>query len=155
MDTRYRSMIGHGAIVIFLGLACGFGLVMSLIGGFEIIPGKILEFTLFGDSGAWARAHVGGLLNGIFIIAVAVAAHLLVVSESTSKHLQWMMIGTGYANTAFYWGALLSQNRALTFGDNQFGAANLASVLGLLPALIFAVVTMVAMVLLARAAFSR
>lgn len=155
MNTRYRSMIGHGAVVIFLGLGAGFGLVMSLIGGFEIIPGTILEFTLFGDPGAWARAHVGGLLNGIFVIAVALAAHLLVVSDSTSKHLMWMMIGTGYANTAFYWGALLSSNRALTFGDNQFGESNIAAVLGLLPALLFAFITMIAMVMLARAAFSK
>lgn len=33
MNSRARKMVGHGAIVLFIGLAAGFGLVMSLILG--------------------------------------------------------------------------------------------------------------------------
>lgn len=155
MQPRYRSMIGHGAIIIFIALICGFGLASTLIGGFEFIPGWIVEFDLFGNPEAWARAHVGGLLNGLFVIGVALSAHAMAVADNTGKHLAWMLIGTGYGNTLFYWGALFAPNRALTFADNVHGPANLASYIGLLPAFIFAFVAMVAMVMLARSAFAR
>ena len=46
MDERQRKMVGHGAIISIFGLLAGFGLLMSLIGGFEIFPGTILEFEL-------------------------------------------------------------------------------------------------------------
>lgn len=155
MDIRYRKMIGHGAIVIFIALICGFGLATTLVGGFEFIPGTITPVDLFGTPEAWARAHVGGLLNGLLVIGVALAANALVVTERSGKHLFWMIVGTGYANTIFYWGALFAPNRALTFADNVHGPSNLASIIGLLPALIFAVITMIAMVILARNAFSK
>ena len=42
LDSRIRNMIGHSAVVIFIALLAGWGLAMSLIGGFEIFPGYIL-----------------------------------------------------------------------------------------------------------------
>jgi hypothetical protein len=65
-----------------------------------------------------------------------------------------MLIGTGYANTAFYWGALFAPNHAVTFGDNRLGESNLAAVLGFTPALVFAIIAMIAMVIVIRSAFS-
>ena len=155
MESTFKRMIGHGAIVIFIGLAFGFGLVMSLIGGFEVIPGFIVEFSLPGDAEAWARAHVGGILNGLFVIAIALSAHALQVRPELGRRLFWMMVGTGYANLLFYVGGILSPSRSLSFGDNRLGESNLAGVLGLAPALVFAFVAMIAMVMLARAAFAR
>ncbi len=155
MEHRNRRMIGHGAIVIFIGLTFGFGLVMSLIGGFELIPGFILEFSLPGSPEAWARAHVGGILNGLFVIVVALSAHALQVGPTLGARLYWMLVGTGYANLLFYVGGILSPSRSLTFGDNRLGESNLAGIIGLAPALVFAFVAMVAMLTLARAAFSR
>lgn len=121
-----------------------------MIGGLELFPGFILEFGFFGDTGAWARAHAGGILNGIMMFAVAVVAHQIRVPESTSAHLHWMLVGTGYANTLFYWGAILSPSRALTAGDNRLGESNIFGILGYVPALIFAFVAMVAMIMIAR-----
>ncbi len=155
MQTQQRKMIGHGAVIILIGLACGFGLVMSLIGGFEIFPGTILEFTIPGDTGAWARAHVGGILNGIFVISVALLTHAMALPVKTASQLHWMLVGTGYANTLFYWGALFAPSRALTFGDNRLGETNLAGIIGFAPALVFAVVAMIAMVIVIRNAFSK
>jgi hypothetical protein len=147
-------MIGHGAIVIFIALAAGFGLVISLIGGFEVFPGTIVEFGFPGDTGGWARAHTGGILNGIFVIAVALVIHAMDLPAKTASRLSWMLIGTGYANTAFYWGALFAPNHAVTFGDNRLGESNLAAVLGFTPALVFAIIAMIAMVIVIRSAFS-
>ena len=138
-----------------LGLAAGFGLLMSLIGGFEIFPGTLLEFSLPGDSAAWARTHTGGIMNGMLIWAVALLCWGMTLPERTTFHLAWMLIGTGYANTLFYWGGLLSETRALTFGDNRFGETSIAGVIGLAPAFVFAFVTMIAMVIIARHAFGK
>jgi hypothetical protein len=148
-------MIGHGAIVILIALAAGIGLGMSLIGGWEVFPGRIVGFEIPGDTRAWARAHAGGLMNGLLVIAGALLIHALNFAEPLARRVYWMLVGTGYANTIFYWGALLSANRALTFGDNRLGEASLASVIGFLPAFVFAFVTMIAMVLIAREAFRR
>jgi tetrahydromethanopterin S-methyltransferase subunit F len=154
VKPQQRRMIAHGAIIILIALASGFGLVMSLIGGFEVLPGMILSFEIPGDAGAWARAHVGGILNGLLVIAGALVIHAMSLPAQTASRLYWMLVGTGYANTVFYWGALLAPNRALTFGDNRLGETNLAGIIGFAPALVFAIITMVAMVMLIRHGFS-
>lgn len=150
MKTQQRRMVAHGAIIILIALASGFGLVMSLIGGFEILPGTILEFELPGEPRAWARTHAGGLLNGLLVIAGALVVHAMSLPQQTASRLYWMLVGTGYANTLFYWGALFAPSRALTFGDNRLGETNLAGIVGFAPALVFAFVTMAAMVILIR-----
>ena len=43
----------------------------------------------------------------------------------------------------------------MTFGDNRLGHTNLAGILGFAPALVFAFITMIAMVMLIRQGFSR
>jgi len=155
MNERQRNMIGHGAVVMIIGLAAGFGLVMSLLGGFEIVPGSILEFEIPGDSAGWARAHAGGIMNALMIFAGAWLIGALVLPESSAKQVAWMLIGAGYANTAFYYGSIFSQTRALTFGDNRFGETSLAGIIGYVPALVFAVITIIAFVIIAKHAFAK
>ena len=147
-------MIGHGAIVMIIGLFAGFGLVMSLIGGFEIWPGNILEFTLPGDSSAWARAHAGGIMNALMIIVGAFVIQGLALPPGPARQINWMLVGAGYANTVFYYGAILSQTRALTFGDNRFGETSIAGIIGFAPALVFAVITIIAFAIIAKHAFA-
>lgn len=155
MNPKSKNMIGHSAIVIFIALLAGWGLAMSLIGGFEIFPGNILFFEIPGDSSAWARAHTGGLLNGLLVLAFAWVVSALDLAESKSFHIWWMIVGTAYANTIFYWAGILAPNRAITAGSNRLGEASLAGVIGFLPAAVFALVLMVAMVIIAGAAFSK
>lgn len=149
-----KKMIAQGALVLFIGMVAGFGLVMSLVGGMELIPGSIIQFTIPGDSGAWARTHVGGMMNGILILLVAVLMAGIGCSEALSGRLFWMLVGTGWANTVFYWAALFAPNRALTFADNQHGESNLAAIIGLAPALLFAVISLIAVFMLMRQAFA-
>jgi len=155
LNPKSKNMIGHSAIVIFIALLAGWGLAMSLIGGFEIFPGNILFFEIPGDSSAWARAHTGGLLNGLLVLAFAWVVSALDLAESKSFHIWWMIVGTAYANTIFYWAGILAPNRAITAGSNRLGEASLAGVIGFLPAAVFALVLMVAMVIIAGAAFSK
>jgi hypothetical protein len=146
-------MIGHGSVVTVFGLLAGFGLLMSLIGGFEVFPSTILEFELPADPRAWARWHAGGLMNGLLVIAGALAIHAMEIPDRLAARLYWMLVGTGYANTIFYIGGILSPSRALTIGDNRLGESNLAGVLGLLPAFVFAFITTAAMIMIAMEAF--
>jgi hypothetical protein len=155
MKTQQRRMVAHGAIVILIALAAGFGLVISLIGGFEVFPGTIIEFGFPGDPGAWARTHAGGIMNGLLVITGALVIHAMDLPQKTASRLYWMLVGTGYANTAFYWGALFAPSHAVSFGSNRLGETNLAGMLGFAPALVFAFITMIAMVILIRHGFSR
>jgi len=155
MKNQQRRMIAHGAIVTLIALAAGFGLVISLIGGFEVFPGTIIAFDFPGDPSKWARTHAGGILNGILVMTGALVIHAMDLPEKTASRLAWMLVGTGYANTLFYWGALFAPSRAVTFGDNRLGHSNLAGVLGFAPALVFAFITMIAMVILIRHGFAK
>lgn len=154
MNKQQRNMIGHGTIILLIGMLTGFGLLASLLGGMEFIPGSIIEFVIPGDPGAWARAHVGGMLNGMLIILVAILVVMLKLSARLAGHLYWMLVGTGYANTLFYLAALLAPNRALSFADNRFGESNIFAVVGLMPALVFVMVSIIAVSMLAYSTFT-
>jgi len=156
MNKRELKMIGHGGIVMLIALLAGFGLVMELIGGFEIIPTYILPFDIPGDSAAWAKAHAGGIMNALLIYAVALLMHNIKFTEATAKKLSWMLIGTGYANTLFYWGGLFAgSHRALTVGDNRLGETSLMGIIGYVPALIFAFVLLYATYLITKEVFQK
>jgi len=150
-----RRMVGHGALILLIGMLAGVGLLVSLLGGLEVWPGTLLPFQLPGATDAWVRTHLGGMLNGILIMVVAAVLPMVGFDASAGQRVSWMLVGTGWANTLFYWAALLSPNRALTFGDNRFGTSNLAAVLGLAPALVFTLVSIVAVAVLARQAFAK
>lgn len=148
-----RKMIGHAALILLVAFAAGVGLLVSLLGGLELIPGHVIPLAIAGETATWVRAHVGGLLNALLILAVAATLPALGFELRSAARIGWMLIGTGWANTLFYWAALFATNRALTFGPNRFGEANWASVIGLAPALIFVFISIVAAILIARQAF--
>jgi hypothetical protein len=145
-------MIGHGLLILLVGLFAGVGLLISLIGGVEVWPGKILSMDLPGTTEAWVRIHLGQILNAFLIVLVALVLPVLGLNVRSARRISWMLIGTGWVNTIFYLAALFAPNRALTFGDNRFGHSNWASLVGLLPALLFAIVSIVAVTMLAAQA---
>lgn len=154
MHSLHRSMIGHGLIILLIGMILGVGLLASLLGGMEIIPGSIIAFDVPGDPAAWVRAHIGAMLNGMLIILIALLIITLKLSLRMAGHLRWMLVGTGYANTLFYLASMLAPNRALSFADNRFGEANVFTLVGLVPTLIFVVVSIVAVSMLIYHVFS-
>src|SRR5690606_32822081 len=131
MNSICRKMMGHGFIVLLISMFLGVGLLVSLVGGLELIPGSIIAFSIPGDAEGWARAHVGGLLNGILVVVAALALHAITAPEKLQRQLAWMLPGVAYANLIFYIAALLTPNRALTFGDNPLGESNAAAIVGL------------------------
>ena len=154
LTNLHKKMVGHGALILLVGMFAGVGLLIGLLGGVELLPGHIVALGLPGNPGAWARTHVGGMLNGMLIMLVAVLLPVLDFDEAGSRRMFWMLVGTGWANTLFYWAALFAPNRALTFGDNKFGSTNPAAVIGLTPALVFVIVSIIAVIVLVRRAFA-
>lgn len=148
-----RQMIGHGMLILLIGLLAGAGLLISLIGGLEVWVGKIVPIQIPGSSDAWVRLHLGEMLNAFFIILIALVLPVIRFDARRARRISWMVVGTGWANTIFYIAALFAPNRALTFGDNRFGEGNIASVIGALPPGIFAIVAVIAVSSLIHQAF--
>lgn len=149
-----KKMIGHGSLILFIGMLAGIGLLIGLLGGIELIPGRIVPLTIPGGTDAWVRTHIGGMMNGMLILLVAVMLSGLGFAETAARRMFWMLVGTGWANTLFYWAALFAPNRALSFADNKWGPSNLASIIGLGPALLFAVISLIAVFMLMKQAFA-
>lgn len=152
-NALQKKMIGHAALILLVAMCAGVGLLISSIGAVELIPGKLIALDIPGNPGAWARTHVGGILNALLIFVIALLVPGLGFSQPAGKFLGGIMIGTGWANTLFYWAAMFAPNRALSFASNRFGSANLATVIGLAPALLFVVLSIVAVAMIAWNAF--
>ena len=125
-----KIMIGNGLLVILAAMLSGFMLGFGLIGGLELYPGKIVEMPYYGSAEGWARAHSGGLTNGLMIIGVALALPLIPLTDLMRKITAYGFIYIGWANTAFYWFGNAAESRALSFGDNPLGASNMLGAIG-------------------------
>ncbi|WP_439105876.1 isomerase [Congregibacter sp.] len=130
MDRYQQLMIGNGFLVIVMSMFAGFMLGFGLIGGLELYPGKIVAMPYYGTAEGWARAHSGGLTNGLLVLAVAWALPMIPLSEKMRKITAWGFIYIAWANTVFYWAGNASGSRALSFGDNPLGASNLLGAVG-------------------------
>lgn len=148
-----RVMIGNGLLIMLSTLIAGLGLWMSLLGGFELIPGTILKFSLPGTPEGWARVHRGAPMNALMLIGFAFVLPKLRFSIVGETRLAWIMIGTAWANTLFYFASNWAGNRGLSFGDNVFGAGDIISLVALGPAYVFGVISMGALVVMAKKAF--
>ncbi len=92
IDHIQRRMIGHAALILFIGMLAGFGLLVSLIGGIELIPGTVIPISIFGGTDAWVRAHTGGILNALLILGVALALPLLRFQVQAAGRIKWMIV---------------------------------------------------------------
>lgn len=154
MSQLQRVMIANALLVMLVSMFAGFMLMFNLIGGFEIWPGKILEFSVYGTTEGWVRAHTGGLTNALLVMGIAFALPHINVSEFQEKFLAYGFIYVAWSFTVFYWLGNASANRALTFGDNQMGESSLISVLGFLPGLPSVVLVVVLLIIAARGILS-
>jgi hypothetical protein len=154
MIAVQRKMVGHAALMLLIAMLAGIGLLIALLGGLELIPGQILPIDIVGNPQTWVRIHIGGILNALLIFVVALLLPMLAFSEKAECRIAWAMIGTGWANSLFYWAALFAPNRALTIGPNKYGQSNLAAIVGLTPALVFVVISLIVVSAIAARAFS-
>jgi hypothetical protein len=118
-------------------------------------PLPVWKVQIPGSPRGWASAHVGGILNGVMICAIALIAARLAV---TGRALAWVcygMIATGWCNTVFYWAGNLAANRGLSVADTPHGKGDLWGAVAYLFGGGGMLFTLIAVAILARVAFAR
>ena len=153
MDRYQKLMIGHGFLVILVSLFAGFMLMFNLLGGFEIWPGNILQFSVYGTTEGWVRAHTGGIVNGLLTVIVALTLPKLDLSEAMNRFFAWGLIYCAWSFTVFYWIGNASGNRARSLGDSPLGQSDWLSIIGFLPGLPSIFIGPIVLYIGARAAF--
>ncbi|MGB0820778.1 MAG: isomerase, partial [Parvibaculales bacterium] len=103
----------------------------------------------------WVRAHSGGIVNALLMIAVAFALPHCGLAPGRLALYAKGIVFAGWANTIFYWFGNASANRALSFSDNALGAANMLGTIGYLVAVIAAFVTIYIAAQMARGFFAQ
>ena len=141
MEAYQKRLTGHALILLIIGLLAGFMLAFSLIGGLEVLPTLFIGIPTFGTTEGWVRAHSGGIMNGLMLIAFAfIMPHCGLAVERLQLCAKGLIFA-GWANTIFYWTGNASGSRALSFTDNALGASNILGVIGYTLAVIAAFVT--------------
>jgi hypothetical protein len=147
-------MIGHGLLVMLMGMLAGFMLIFKLVGGLEVWPGTILQIPVFGTEAGWVRAHSGGTMNGIMVIVIGLALPYMPLSDFNQKLTAWGFIFIAWAFTLFYWLGNIAGNRALTLGDNPLGETDIFGVVGVAPGLIAVFLILYLLAIGAKSAFA-
>ncbi len=148
-------MIGHGTIILFLGLVSGYLFAFNLVGEITLwpIPGT-LHVRIPGNPERWRAAHSGNILNALMIIAAALSLPRLRLSRGAERFVAWGLMLTVWGNFAFYMiSAFGASGRGLTMGPNKFGSGDFWSQANFLVAYPGAFIAPVALLLIARGAF--
>ncbi|MFT4570229.1 MAG: hypothetical protein ACI8TX_001650 [Hyphomicrobiaceae bacterium] len=157
MDSHNQRMqalmLGNGFAVMIIGMLSGFMLTFSLLEAIDLWPIPAIPVTIPGTTRGWVAAHTGNIMNGLMVVAVALALPRLNLSGRRLAWVGWGLIATAWGNACFYVFGNLAANRALTIGDNRFGESSLAGLLGVVPALVAAVLVLIALSIAMRAAF--
>lgn len=141
MEAYQMRLTGHALILLIIGLLAGFMLAFSLIGGLEVLPTLFIGIPTFGTTEGWVRAHSGGIMNGLMLIAFAfIMPHCGLAVERLQLFAKGIIFA-GWANTIFYWTGNASGSRALSFTDNALGTSNMLGVIGYTLAVIAAFIT--------------
>lgn len=135
MERLQRVMLINGFMVILFAMLAGFMLMFSLLGGLEIWPDNIVPIPVYGTGEGWVRAHSGGAMNGLLVIAVGLSLPKMVLSPLLQRLTAYGFIYVAWSFTIFYWFGNAAGNRALTFGDNPLGSSDIFGIIGFLPAL--------------------
>ncbi|WP_051748364.1 hypothetical protein [Nevskia soli] len=113
-----RLLIGHGALLIFVAGAIGFGFLFFLNGEISLwpIPGRI-AVKLPGSIKAWRMAHLEGVINGLILWLVALLLPILPFALAGARRIATGMIVVGWTFTvASLFDALFPESRGLAYG---------------------------------------
>jgi hypothetical protein len=137
MNNDRERLIFHGAVVMFVGLLCGYPAVVEQ--GDEALR-------------MWRGAHLELLLVGIWFLATAGILPSLVLARREAVGLVWALVATGYGLTAaLVLGAITGVRAIEPRGPVINQIAFSGSAIGILGALLAVLLTLVG----ARAAVRR
>ncbi|TNE60140.1 MAG: hypothetical protein EP340_00495 [Alphaproteobacteria bacterium] len=131
-----RKIVRHSALVIGIALLAGFGL------GWSLLP-ETAPFVVGGSTRGWVAAHVGGMLNGVMALVMALVLDRLDLSARLRVAGSLSLIFAIWANTIFYWAGNFAPNRGLSAGGNAFGEGTFLGFAAFLPAMLGAMVIFV------------
>jgi hypothetical protein len=154
LDRLIYRVIGHGLLVLLIGLVAGVMLIFSLLDAVTLWPLPAWEVTVPGSTRGWQAAHVGGILNGVMIAGSALLLHKLKLTDRAANWAGWGLIVTGWANTIFYWAGNFSKNRGLSVSDTPFGPGDVFGAMAFLGGGAGMIFTFIAFIIMARAAFA-
>ena len=83
MERLQRVMLINGFMVILFAMLAGFMLMFSLLGGLELWPEYIVAIPVYGTSEGWVRAHSGGAMNGLLVVAVGLSLPKMALSTES------------------------------------------------------------------------
>ena len=146
----YRVQL-HAVLVTTVGLLAGVMLIFSLLGSVTLWPLPTLAVDIPGTTRGWQAAHVGGVMNGVMLVAFGLLLRNLQLSPQKYAVAARGLVLVGWGNTLFYWAGNVAPNRGLSMGDTPFGAANLAGALAFLGGAVAMIVLFVLMVIFAQA----
>lgn len=155
MDAYQKTLTGHALVLLIIGLLAGFMLAFSLIGGLELLPTVFIGIPTFGTTEGWVRAHSGGIMNGLMLIAFAFIMPHCGLAMARIELYAKGIIFAGWANTIFYWTGNASGSRALSFTDNTLGSSNILGMIGYTLAVVAALLTIYIAAQLARGFFAK
>ncbi len=154
-ERRHLLLIAHGAALMLVGMLCGFVFTFYLLGEIGLSPIPIAwSVEIPGSERGWRAAHLGNILNGLMIVAIAAALGRVRLSEAAERWVFASLLVTGWGNAAFYLFGNLAPNRGLSLGTNRLGEGNVFGALAYVPAIAAAVCVIVALILVLRAALS-
>jgi len=113
-----RWLIGHGAVLIFIGGVLGFGFLFFLMGGIALwpIPGEI-NYQMPGTYDAWRMAHMEGIINGFALWLTAAILPVFPFTDKGKKRTALGMIIVGWTIVlASSLDPLFANSRGLEFG---------------------------------------
>jgi hypothetical protein len=115
-----QLLLGHGALVLLVGFALGFGFLFFLIGEVSLwpIPG-VLSVQLPGTYDAWRMAHMEGITNGVVLWVLALVLPLLPGTDRFRTRITWGMIVAAWTIViASALDPIFPEARGLKFGGN-------------------------------------
>ncbi len=147
------ALIGHGALILFIGLVAGILLTFAMLNGIKIWPILDIPAQIPGSIHGWKAAHVGGMMNGIMMIVVAMCLSKLTMSPGKLRFIFWSFVLTGWGNTLFYWFGNLSMNRGLSVAATPYGEGDVYGTIAFVSAGSVMLLTLIASLMLMQAGF--
>lgn len=152
MRNHYsHRLLKQGALLMLVGLAAGFMLIFSMLGGISLnpVPGFIaLDFP--GTPQGWRITHVGSLMNGMMAILLACAMRQVYLPDDSARRV---FLGTSIAiwgNFLFYIFGMFAPGHGVTLEDNRLGEASIAGAVAFFSGLVAAITLAYALIVIYR-----